>query len=302
MKDSLFPVSGTPTPKLGSASSPASFRLRARRSLFAAAPAPSRALTRPENKPHETANPQNRRFLWAFVCVGGYLFVTSVVGPSSAARAAVPLRSRRAPVHAARRRAGAARRVPRAVPGPGADGDALAGLDVRAPRRSSRARCARTDRCGVSLAVLARQLADPALASALARAPAPRRPARAVETRAGRTPRAREAPREALGGGGRRERRDGWVVHGGWSTRRNETENRNRNRLLRARRAFSGPRGRRRRRRRRRELGRRVGERRLGAAHAVQYILTSLGVRTTPSAPRSGSRNRSRTGREGSAS
>ena len=274
MKDSLFPVSGTPTPKLGSASSPASFRLRARRSLFAAAPAPSRALTRPENKPHETANPQNRRFLWAFVCVGGYLFVTSVVGLSGADFAP----RCRCGVDAHRYMLLVAALAQLAVflalsLGPGADGDALAGLDVtgaeaklsravrahRPPRAASRSRFSRCS----SLTWRWRRRWR-------ARRPAGARRGRSRLGRGGRRA-LREAPREALpGAGGRRERRDGWVVHGGWSTRRERNRNRNRNRLLRARRACAGPRGRRRRRRRRRELGRRVGERRLGAAHAVQ--------------------------------
>ena len=218
MKDSLFPVSGTPTPKLGSASSPASFRLRARQSLFAAAPAPSRALTRPKNKPHETANPQNRRFLWAFVCVGGYLFVTSVVGLSGADFAP----RCRCGVDAHRYMLLVAALAQLAVflalsLGPGADGDALAGLDVTgAEAKLSRAvRAHRPLARGVSLAVFALQLVDLALASALARAPAPPAPGAG-----GRDSGGEDAARFAKRRGRRSRGRGvgGSGETGGWST------------------------------------------------------------------------------------
>ena len=180
VKDSLFPVTPDTETRLGVfARSSFFFRLRARRSLRAAAPAASRALTRPEKKPKTPAKPQNRRFLWAFVCVGGYLFITSVVGLSGADFAPRCLCGVDAHRHMLLVAALAQLAVFLALSlNPGADGDALAGLDVTGAE-AKLARAVRAHRPlarGVSLAVFALQLADLALASALARARAPPAP------------------------------------------------------------------------------------------------------------------------------
>ena len=155
------------------------------------------------------------------MCVGGYLFVTSVVGLSGADFA------RRCRCGSTRRLLLVAALAQLAVflalsLGPGADGDALAGLDVTGAEASSGAHGARAPTLArVSLAVFALQLVDLALASALARGGAAGRRGRSRLGRGGR--RALREAREALPGRGSAGRRDGgWS--GGWSTRRNETE------------------------------------------------------------------------------
>lgn len=110
------------------------------------------------------------------MCVGGYLFVTSVVGLSGADFAP----RCRCGVDAHRYMLLVAALAQLAVflalsLGPGADGDALAGLDVTgAEAKLSRAVHAHLPLArGVSLAVFALQLVDLSLATALAHAPAP---------------------------------------------------------------------------------------------------------------------------------
>jgi hypothetical protein len=113
------------------------------------------------------------------VCVGGYLFITSVVGLSGADFAPRCLCGVDAHRHMLLVAALAQLAVFLALSlSPGADGDALAGLDVTGAE-AKLARAVRAHRPlarGVSLAVFALQLADLALASALARARAPPAP------------------------------------------------------------------------------------------------------------------------------
>ena len=110
------------------------------------------------------------------MCVGGYLFITSVVGLSGADFAPRCLCGVDAHRHMLLVAALAQLAVFLALSlGPGADGDALADLDVTGAE-AKLARAVRAHRPlarGVSLAVFALQLADLALASALARAGAP---------------------------------------------------------------------------------------------------------------------------------
>ncbi len=113
------------------------------------------------------------------MCVGGYLFITSVVGLSGADFAPRCLCGVDAHRHMLLVAALAQLAVFLALSlSPGADGDALAGLDVTGAE-AKLARAVRAHRPlarGVSLAVFALQLADLALASALARARAPPAP------------------------------------------------------------------------------------------------------------------------------
>ena len=104
------------------------------------------------------------------MCVGGYLFITSVVGLSGADFAPRCLCGVDAHRHMLLVAALAQLAVFLALSlSPGADGDALAGLDVTGAE-AKLARAVRAHRPlarGVSLAVFALQLADLALASAL---------------------------------------------------------------------------------------------------------------------------------------
>ena len=116
-----------------------------------------------------------RRFLWAFMCTGGYLFVTCVVGLSGvdfAARCRCGISAHR---HMLLIAAAAQLAVCLALALDTHGANALADLDITgAEAKLSRAVHAHLPLArGVSLAVFALQLVDLSLATALAHAPAP---------------------------------------------------------------------------------------------------------------------------------